>query len=84
MSIELLGLIAGILTTAAFIPQVYKTWKSQSAKDLSLGMFLVFVTGVVLWLCYGLISQNLPIILANAATLFLTGFLLYFKLTFEN
>lgn len=84
MILEMIGLVAGILTTAAFVPQVYKTWKSRSAKDLSLGMFLVFVVGVALWLCYGLALQNLPIILANAVTLVLTSFLLYFKLTFEN
>ena len=80
----MLGLVAGTLTTAAFVPQVYKTWKSQSAKDLSLGMFLVFVAGVAMWLFYGLMVHNLPIIVANAVTLVLTGFLLYFKLTFEN
>ena len=84
MILEMIGLIAGVLTTAAFVPQVYKTWKSRSAKDLSLGMFLVFVTGVALWLCYGIVLQNTPIIMANAVTLVLTSFLLYFKMTFEN
>ena len=47
-AIQILGLVAGSLTTAAFLPQVIKTWKSRSAKDLSLGMFSLFASG---WLC---------------------------------
>ncbi|MGB3851766.1 MAG: SemiSWEET transporter [Tunicatimonas sp.] len=82
--LDVLGIIAGMLTTAAFLPQVIKTWKSKSAKDLSLGMFLLFVLGVILWLVYGIFSQALPIILANAATLLLSSVLLYFKLAFKS
>jgi MtN3 and saliva related transmembrane protein len=82
--LDALGIVAGMLTTVAFLPQVVKTWKSKSAKDLSLGMFLLFVSGVVLWLIYGIFNQNLPIILANAATLALSSVLLYFKLAFKS
>ena len=80
MNPEIIGMLAGILTTIAFIPQVYRTWKLKSAKDLSLGMFLVFVAGVVLWLTYGIIINNMPIIIANSFTLLFSGTLLYFKL----
>src|SRR5688572_13677456 len=52
-AIQILGLVAGALTTAAFLPQVIKTWKSRSAKDLSLGMFSLFCLGVAMWLVYG-------------------------------
>jgi uncharacterized protein with PQ loop repeat len=52
-TIKILGLVAGALTTAAFLPQVLKTWKSRSAKDLSLGMFSLFCLGVAMWLAYG-------------------------------
>ena len=48
--ISVLGLMAGFCTTAAFIPQVAKTWRTRHTKDLSLGMFSIYVTGVVLWL----------------------------------
>ena len=80
---DLLGIIAGALTTAAFLPQVIKTWKSKSAKDLSLGMFLMFVLGVILWLIYGILIDSLPVMLANGATLLLSSALLYFKLVFK-
>jgi len=80
----LIGLAAGFCTTAAFLPQVVKTWKSKSAKDLSLGMYSIFCTGVLLWLVYGIMISDLPIILANAITLMLAVSILFFKLTFKN
>lgn len=76
--------MAGGLTTAAFLPQVIKTWRSQSANDLSLGMFLMFSTGVALWLIYGLIVKDIPVIAANSVTLVLALILLYFKLRFKK
>ncbi len=81
---QILGLMAGGLTTVAFLPQVIKTWKSKSAKDLSLAMFFVFALGTLLWLIYGIIIQQLPIILANSITLALASVLLYFKLRFKD
>ena len=81
-NIELIGLLAGALTSTAFLPQVIKTWKSKSAKDLSLGMFLVFFIGVILWLTYGIIIKDIPMIFANALTLTLSGIILYFKFRF--
>lgn len=83
-TIQLLGLLAGSCTTAAFIPQVVKTWKSRSAKDLSLGMFSIFCTGVVLWLVYGLLIMDIPVIIANMVTLVLASFLLFLKLRWKH
>ncbi|MCH2082780.1 MAG: SemiSWEET transporter [Saprospiraceae bacterium] len=84
MNIEWIGLIAGVLTTLSFVPQVYRTWKTKSADDLSLGMFLMFTLGVILWLIYGFLIDDLPIILANIVTLSLAGTLLIFKIVFRN
>lgn len=81
---QILGLVAGGLTTIAFLPQVIKTWRSQSARDLSLVMFFVFALGTLLWLIYGIIIEQLPIILANSITLALASVLLYFKLRFKD
>jgi MtN3 and saliva related transmembrane protein len=78
-----LGYLAGLLTTIAFLPQVLKTWETKSAKDLSLGMFSIFCAGVFLWLVYGILLVDLPIIMANAATLILASTLLYFKIRFK-
>ncbi|MDX1629826.1 MAG: SemiSWEET transporter [Fulvivirga sp.] len=77
-----IGLTAAFLTTIAFLPQVIKTWKTRSAKDLSLGMFSLFTTGIFLWLVYGLLVNDLPIILANIFTLTLSGIILFFKLKY--
>ena len=82
--IGIIGILAGICTTIAFLPQVLKTWRTKSAKDLSLGMFSIFCTGVALWLTYGILIQDLPIILANSLTFVLAGILLYFKLIYKN
>ena len=70
---DLIGMIAGTLTTIAFVPQVWRVWKTRSTSDISLGMYLVFTTGVIFWLAYGLMLGAWPIIVANAVTLALTG-----------
>lgn len=82
--IILLGLAAGALTTIAFVPQVIRTWKTKSAHDLSLGMYSILCTGVLLWLIYGLIIEDIPIIVANAVTLSLALIILYFKITYKE
>lgn len=75
-----LGLLAGTLTTIAFVPQVPKTWRTRSTHDISLGMFAIFVTGVSIWIVYGLIIADIPVILTNVATLALAGIILIFKI----
>ncbi len=70
-SITLLGLVAALFTTAAFVPQVVKTWRSGSSSDLSLGMYGLFAVGIVLWLIYGVLIRDLPVVLANGVTLLL-------------
>lgn len=83
-AIQIIGLTAGFCTTIAFLPQVIKTWKSKSAKDLSLSMFSIFCVGVFLWFIYGLAVRDIPVITANFATLLLAATLLYFKLKFRD
>ncbi|GAA5161847.1 SemiSWEET transporter [Viridibacterium curvum] len=79
---DLIGFAAASLTTAAFVPQAWLTWKTRSAKGVSLGMYSVFVTGVALWLIYGLQIGALPVVIANAITLALASFILIMKLRF--
>ncbi len=81
--IEILGLIAATLTTAAFVPQVYKTWQQKSTKDLSLTMYLVMFVGVVLWGIYGFLIDSFPVILANALTALLLFIMLLFSLRYR-
>ncbi|MCW5911971.1 MAG: SemiSWEET family sugar transporter [Cyclobacteriaceae bacterium] len=81
---KILGLVAGFLTTVAFVPQVVKTWRSKSARDLSLVMFLLFCTGIFLWMIYGFMINELPVILWNIITLVLALIILFFKLRFKD
>lgn len=80
---EVVGYLAAVLTTIAYLPQVIKTWKSKSASDLSLGLFTILTSGVLLWLLYGILIGNPIIITANTITLLLTGSMLYFKLRYK-
>jgi MtN3 and saliva related transmembrane protein len=77
--VNITGSLAGALTTIAFIPQVVRTWKTRSAQDISLFMFLLFSCGVLLWLIYGILLHALPIILANGITLVLSTSILAMK-----
>lgn len=84
LSIDLLGTLAGALTTVSFIPQVIKTWRCRSAADISYGMFLLFGAGVALWLAYGIALGAKPIIIANAITLVLALTILALKVHFDR
>ena len=81
--IKYIGFFAAFCTTIAFLPQAIKVYKSRSTKDISLYMFLIFTLGVLSWLIYGIIINDLPIILANAVTLVLSFFILLYKLKFK-
>jgi MtN3 and saliva related transmembrane protein len=78
--IEWLGVLAGVMTTTAFVPQVVRTWRSGSARDFSLPMLLLFVGGVALWLAYGVAVGSAGLIVANGVTLPLSGYILWVKL----
>jgi MtN3 and saliva related transmembrane protein len=78
-----IGIAAAILTTTAFAPQAIKVWRTRSTRDVSLAMFLLMVTGIVLWLVYGLLIGDLPLIAANAVTLVLAGAILVAKIRFR-
>ena len=82
-SFEIIGLIAAVLTTSAFVPQVYKTWKTKSTDSLSLTMYLVFFTGIVLWLIYGIHLNSLAMILSNIVTGLLALVLIILKLKYK-
>lgn len=81
--IDFLGLVAGTLTTIAFLPQLYKTWKTKSAQDVSLVMMITFCIGVFLWLIYGLAIHAMPVVVANAVTLILALLILVLKIKYK-
>ena len=75
---EIIGLIAAVCTTFAFIPQVMKVWKTKQTKDLSLRMYFIMLVGILLWLVYGIRIDSLSIILANLVTATLVGIILVY------
>ncbi|MBD1861659.1 MULTISPECIES: SemiSWEET transporter [Trichocoleus] len=79
-----LGLIAGSLTTIAYLPQLIKTWKSKSADDLSWSMLITLCVGIVLWLVYGSYVHDIPVICANVVTLILSSIILGLKIRYKR
>ena len=77
---ESIGIVAAILTTSAFIPQVYKIYKEKKAQGVSLSMYLIMFVGVLLWLVYGVLICSIAIILANSFTAVLQLFVIIFKI----
>jgi MtN3 and saliva related transmembrane protein len=83
-ALELLGFAAGACTTLSFVPQVMRIWKTRSAEDVSLAMYLIFCVGIVLWICYGLLKAATPIVFANILTLLLAFAVLVMKFFFRK
>jgi len=81
--ITVLGLAAAVLTVIAFFPQLMKTWKTKSTKDISLGMFSAFCVGVLLWFVYGISISDLPVTIANLLTFIQALIILIFKLKYK-
>ena len=77
---DLVGYVAASLTTAAFVPQAWLSWRTRDLSGVSLGMYSVFTAGVALWLAYGWLLGAWPIVAANAVTLSLSLLILGLKL----
>lgn len=81
--VTMIGLAAAAITVVSLFPQLVKIWKTKSTKDLSLGMFLLFCGGVFLWFVYGILLQDLPIIIANFLGFIQTLIILIFKVKYK-
>lgn len=80
---EILGYSAGVVTTLTFLPQVIKTWRERSAKDVSLWMFIIAAINEIMWVAYGILINNLVIILTNALVLTMSVTMIFFKFQFK-
>ena len=78
-----IGMAAALLTTAAFAPQAIQAWRTRSTRDVSQAMFGLMVSGIALWLVYGILIGDLPLIIANAVPLVLAGAILVAKIRFR-
>lgn len=83
-AVDLVGYVAATCTTLSFLPQLVRVLKLRSARDISLGMFLVFSFGTALWLAYGLFIHSWPVMAANAVTLVLSISILVLKLRYDR
>lgn len=81
--LDFIGYLAAFLTTSAFIPQAWLTWKRKRAEGVSLGMYSIMVSGTATWLTYGIFLGSMPIIVANIISLVLTLFILLMKLVYK-
>ena len=79
-----LGLVAGVLTTLAYLPQLIKTWQSKSADDLSWSMLIILCVGIILWLVYGFSVRDIPIVAANIVTFILASIILVLKIRYKQ
>ena len=82
--IDLLGFLAALLTTIAFLPQLYKTWETKSADDVSLIMLILFITGLIFWIIYGLKIHSTPILIANIITFIFNFSILILKIIYRK
>jgi len=77
---ELIGYPAAFLTTIAFVPQAWKSWRTRDLSGISLPMYALFTLGVALWLAYGVMIGSTPIVISNGITLVLAAVVLWLKL----
>jgi MtN3 and saliva related transmembrane protein len=78
--VTIIGTLAAICTTASYLPQVKKVWVTRSTRDISLKMFLLLAAGLALWVAYGVLQEDMMIIIANCLSLLMLSVILFFKL----
>jgi len=81
---DMLGYAAGAVTAFTFLPQVVKTWKEKSAKDVSLWMFVIAFINEIMWLVYGIMIHNWVIILTNAVMLVMSAIMIGLKFRYNH
>jgi MtN3 and saliva related transmembrane protein len=81
--VDILGYSAGAITSMTFLPQVIKTWKERSARDISLMMFLIAALNEIMWIIYGILKNDWVIILTNAVVLVMSLTMIYLKFKYK-
>ena len=81
---QVVGLTAGILTASSLLPQVFKTLKEKKAKEVSIKMLLVLQAGVALWIYYGVLREDLPIIVTNCFSLLVNITMVILRIKYKD
>ena len=79
----MIGMLAAVLTTFGFLPQVIKVVQTKDTSSIALGMYVMTVTGIGLWLLHGIIIGDLPLMIANSLSFILSGIILVYKLKYH-
>lgn len=82
--IEIVGIVAGALSCTTFLPQVVKTYKSKSTKDVSLIMFIIAAVSTALWLIYGILIDSFSVTITNVIVFISSAIMLYLKVKYRN
>lgn len=83
-NLELFGLAATCMTTSSFVPQVWRTWRTRDVSGISMPTFLILTIGLAMWLAYGWMIGDLPLIVANAVMVVLTATIVVMKVVFDK
>lgn len=83
-NLDILGLVATCFTTSSFIPQVIRTWKTRDVSGIALSTYVIITAGLALWLIYGILKGDLPLIVANSMMVLLTLAITIMKIVFEK
>ncbi|RED22563.1 MtN3 and saliva related transmembrane protein [Flavobacterium cutihirudinis] len=81
---EIIGLLAGTCVTISVIPQILKVWKTKKVREISLRTFSILTFGIFVWIVYGVLKKDFPIIITNSISLFLNLIMVYFLLYYEK
>lgn len=84
MMFDIIGYIAGILMSVTMLPQIIKSLKTKSVKDISLLMIIILIIGSFLWMIYGILINSLPIIIMDAIAVFVNSAQLLIKIKYEK
>ncbi|NOU16303.1 MAG: SemiSWEET transporter [Bacteroidales bacterium] len=84
MNVEIIGIVAGVLSCTTFLPQVIKTYRSKSTDDVSLLMFIIAALGSALWLLYGILIQSFALTFTNVIVLVFSLIMLFFKVKYRE
>jgi MtN3 and saliva related transmembrane protein len=83
-AIDLLGLVAMCFTTSSFVPQVWRIWRTRDVSAISLPTYVIITAGLALWLVYGLLRADMPLVVANSVMVVLTGAITLMKIRFNR
>ena len=81
---EIIGLLSGTLSCITFVPQIFKTWKSKSVKDISVSSFLIVVSSTIVWIFYGILINSISVLLTNIVVFFTAIIMLWMKWKFSE